>query len=178
MANNYRVKVQIDIEECADITTDGPKKEDVGTFECEQIVLKTSYGALRDAFACHLSTVSQQCALEVVGSLEECEVKPYRVDGEVGRITFESYWVEQMGENTARSSFPALHAKEWYRTTGFKEVAMAYGTTEKSYRKASNLIDRVRHQKDATPSRTLRENTENEGRQVMAHIGRFCGPHA
>jgi hypothetical protein len=66
MANNYRVKVKIDIEECADIRTDGPKKEDVETFEsvisakqahsideCEQIVLKTNYGALRDAFACH-----------------------------------------------------------------------------------------------------------------------------
>ena len=134
MANNYRVKVQIDIEECADITTDGPKKEDVGTFEwvisakqahsideCEQIVLKTNYGALRDAFACHLSTVSQQCTLEVVGSLEECEVKRYRADGEVGRITFESYWVEQMDENTARSPFPALHAKECIGPRGSKK---------------------------------------------------------
>jgi len=25
-------------------------------------------------------------------------VKPYRVDGEIGRITFDSYWVEQMEE--------------------------------------------------------------------------------
>ena len=142
--------------------------------ECEQMVLETNYDALRDAFAHHLSTVSQQYALEVAGSLKECEVKPYRVDGEVGRITFESYWVEQMDEengDTARSPFPALHAQEWYRTTGFKEVAMVYGTTEESYRKATDLINRVRHQEDATPSRTLRENTEYEGRQVMAHVG-------
>jgi hypothetical protein len=184
MANNYRVKVRVEIEECADTTTDGPRKEDVGAFEwvvsatqahsideCEQIVLQTDYEAVRDALAHHLSTVSQQYALEVAGSLEACEVKPYRVDGEVGRITFDSYWAEQMDKaEIARSPFPALHAQEWYRTIGFKEVALAYGTTEESYRKASDLINRVRHQEDATPSRTLRENTESEGRQVVAHM--------
>ena len=136
MANNCKVKVQVEIEECADTATDGPRKEGVGVFEwvvsaeqahsideCEQIVLQTNYDALRDAFAHHLSAVSQQHALEVAGSLEECEVKPYRVDGEIGRITFESYWVEQMEEEeaTARSPFPALHAKEWYRTTGSRK---------------------------------------------------------
>ena len=79
-----------------------------------------------------------------------------------GRITFDSYWVEQMEEesdDTAGTPFPALHAKGWYRTTGFKEIAMVYGTTEESYRKTSNLINRARHQQDATPSRTW-ENTE------------------
>jgi hypothetical protein len=45
---------------------------------------------------------------------------------------------------------------------------MAYGSTEQSYRKATALINRVRHQEDATPSRTLRENTEGKGRQIMA----------
>jgi len=47
---------------------------------------------------------------------------------------------------------------------------MAYGTTEESYRKATDLINRVRHQEGATPSRTLRENTEYEGRQIMVHM--------
>jgi len=184
MANNYRVKVRVEIEECADTTTDGPRKEGVGAFEwvisaeqaqsideCEQIVLQTDYEALRDALAYHLSTVSQQYALEVAGSLEACQVKPYRVDGEVDRITFDSYWVEQTDQpDIAPSPFPVLHAQEWYRTTGFKEVALAYGTTEESYRQATALINRVRHQEDATPSRTLRENTEAEGRQVMAYL--------
>jgi hypothetical protein len=186
MANNYKVKVQVEIEESAGTTTDGLQKEDIGVFEwiisaeqahsideCEQIVLQTNYDALRDAFANHFSNVSQQYALEIAGSLEECEVKPYRIDGEIGRITFDSYWVEQRegaSDDTAETPFPALHAKEWYRTTGFKEVAMVYGTTEKSYRKASDLINRVRHQEDATPSRTLRENTESEGGQIMAHM--------
>ena len=186
MADNYKVEVRVEIEECADITSDGPRKEDVGAFEwvvlaeqahsineCEQIVLQTTHDALRDAFAHHLSSVSRQYALEVAGSLEKCEVKPYRVDGEIGRITFDTYWVEQReeeGDDTAGTPFPALRAKEWYRTTGFKELALVYGSTEKSYRKTSDLINRVRHQEDATPSRTLRENTEREGRQIMAHV--------
>jgi len=186
MANNYKVKVQVEIEECAATTADGPRKEDVGVFEwvvsaeqahsideCEQIVLQTGCDALRDAFAHHLSSVSREYALGIVGSLDECEVKPYRVDGEIGRITFDIYWNEQMedkGHDTAGTPFPALHAKEWYRTTGFKEIALVYGTTEESYRKASELINRVRRQEEATPSRTLRENTEYEGREVMARM--------
>lgn len=186
MVSNYKVRVQVEIEECADTRIDGPRKEDVGTFEwvisaeqahsideCEQIVLQTNHNAVRDAFGHHLSSVSEQYALEVAGSLEKCKVKAYRVDGEIGRITFDVYWVEQMeegDEDTSEAPFPALHAKEWYRTTGFKEIALVYGTTEKSYRKASDMINRVRHQEDATPSRTLRENTECEGRQVMAQM--------
>ena len=47
---------------------------------------------------------------------------------------------------------------------------MVYGTVEGSYRKSSALINRVRHQEDATPFRTLRENSEYEGRQIMAHM--------
>jgi len=186
MANNYKVKVRVEIEECADTTTDGPSKEDVGVFEwvvsaeqarsideCEQIVLRTNHDALRDAFAHHLSGVSRQYALEIAGSLEKCEVKAYRVDGEMGRITFDTYWIEQMKEendDTTEITFPALHAQGWYRTTGFKELALVYGSTEESYRKTSDLINRVRHQEGATPSRTLRENTEYEGRKIIAHM--------
>lgn len=186
MANDYKVKVQVEIVECTDDVVDALSREGIGTFErimsaeqahcidvCEQILLQTNYAALRDTFAHHLSAISRQYALEVAGSLAGCEVKPYRVEGEIGRITFDTYWVEQTGEaadDTARSPFPTLHAKEWYRTTGFKELALVYGTVEKSYRKTTALINRVRHQEDATPSRTLRDNTEYEGRQIMAHM--------
>lgn len=181
MANNYRIKVRIEIEECADVPTTAPQKKGTGTFEwtvsaqqahsideCEQLLLQTNYAALRDALAHHLSAVSRQYALEVAGTLEACQVKPYRVDGEVGRITFDSYWAAQA--DRAPAPFPALHAQEWYRTTGFKEIALAHGTAEVSYRKAAALINRVRHQADATPVRTLRENTEAEGQQVLAHM--------
>jgi len=186
MANNYKVKVQVEIAECTDDVVDAPRKGGIGTFEqiilaeqahsidaCEHILLQTNYAAMRDAFAHYLSALSQQYVLEVAGSLAECKVKPYRVEGEIGRITFNTYWVEQTGEavdDTTKSPFPTLHAKEWYRTTGFKELALVHGTVKESYRETAALINRVRHQEDATPSRTLRDNTEYEGRQIMAHM--------
>ena len=186
MANNYKVKVQVEIAACGDDVDDAPIQSGVGAFEyvisaeqacnidvCEQGLLQTNYAALRDAFARHLEVVSQQYALGVAGSLAECEVKPYQVDGEIGRITFDTYWIEEMEEtagNKAKCVFPTLHAQEWYRTTGHKELALVYGSVEKSYRKTAALINRVRHQEDATPSRTLRENTEGEGRQIMAYV--------
>jgi hypothetical protein len=185
MADNYKVKVSIEIKESADAVTEEFCQVGVGKFEriisteqaqsidvCEQMLLETNYVALRDAFASHCSWVSQQYVLEFVEELAGCEVKPYRVEGEIGRITFDSYWIEQGEGSTeaANSLFPTLHGKEWYRTTGFKEIGMVYGTVEGSYRKSSTLINRVRHQQDATPFRTLRENSEYEGRQIMAHM--------
>lgn len=186
MANNYKVRVQIDIVECADTVTDVPNRTDGGAFEyvmsaeqahdidaCEQILLQTNHAALRDSFASYLSAVSQQHALAMVDSLDACEVKPYRVEGEVGRVIFDAYWVketETMMDGTNRCLFPTLHAKEWYRTTGFKELALVHGAVEESYRKTSALINRVRHQADATPSRTLRDNAQAEGEQIMAHM--------
>ncbi len=185
MADNYRIKVQVEIEKCADAVMDEFTRTGVGQFEriisleqaqsidaCEQILLQTNYAALRDAFAGHCNRVSRQYALEIVEELEGCEVKPYRVEGELGRIIFDSYWALP-GEGRAdgaKSLFPALHAQGWYRTTGFKEIGMVYGTVEGSYRKSSTLINRVRHQEDATPFRTLRENSEYEGRQIMGQM--------
>lgn len=190
MADNYKVKVNIEIIKCADAVTNEFIQVGVGMFEriisteqaqsidvCEQMLLETNYAALRDAFACHCSRVSRQHVLEFVEELAACEVKPYRVEGEIGRITFDSYWVEQGEGRTeaANSLFPILHGKAWYRTTGFKEIGMVYGTVEDSYRKSSSLINRVRHQEDATPFRTLRENSEYEGRQIMAHMEQQAG---
>jgi hypothetical protein len=187
MADNYKIKVNIEIVKCVDTVTDGFIQVGVGKFEriisveqaqsideCEQMLLETNYAALRDAFACHCSRMSRQHALEFVEALEGCAVKPYRVEGEIGRITFNSYWVEPGGgrDETAKCLFPTLHGKEWYRTTGFKEIGLVYGTVEDSYRKSSVLINRVRHQEAATPFRTLRENSEYEGRQIMGQMER------
>jgi hypothetical protein len=68
----------VDIEERADITTDGSNKEDVGVFEWvvsaeqarstderEQIVLWTTHDALRDAFGHHLSCVTFHLLLRI-----------------------------------------------------------------------------------------------------------------
>jgi hypothetical protein len=63
--------------------------------------------------------------------------------------------------------FPKLIGREWYQTRGFKEVGLIYGTTDESYRKTTALINRIRHQQDATPVRTLCEATEREGQAIL-----------
>ena len=73
--------------------------------------------------------------------------------------------------NTARDLFPELKAKEFYRTIGFKEIAMIYGDTEESYRKTAELINRIRYQEEGgTPYRTLQENTEKEGSNLIDYV--------
>jgi hypothetical protein len=92
MANNYKIKVQVEIEACADPTADRPIKKGIGTFEqvilaeqahsieeCEQIVLQTHYEAVRDALAHHLSAVSRQYALGVARAYQcsnKCPARP------------------------------------------------------------------------------------------------------
>lgn len=185
MANNYKIKVNVEIVKCSDAVTDEFIQVGAGQFEhimsaeqaqsidgCEQKLLQTNYAALRDAFAVHCSAMSRQHALKYVEEEGECEVKPYRVEGEIGRITFDSYWVEPGVGDDVPALFPTLLGKEWYRTAGFKEIGLVYGTVEDSYRKSSALLNRVRHQENATPFRTLRDNSEYEGCQIMAHLER------
>ena len=97
------------------------------------------------------------------------------MDGEVGRFYFTTH---RLGKgcgvyNTALDVFPALKPKGWYRTVGFKEIALMQGGIESSYRKTTKLINRIRYQeKDGTPSRTLQDNTEKEGAQVIEYLER------
>lgn len=72
-----------------------------------------------------------------------------------------------MSFDTAEEVFTPLHGKQHYLTRGFKELAFAYGVVEGSYRKTARWLNRVRHQADATPARTLQEITEAEGARVQ-----------
>lgn len=96
------------------------------------------------------------------------------MDGEAGRFeirTHSDLSEDQIRYNTARDVFAELKAKEFYRTTGFKEIAMIYGDTEQSYRRTGRLINRIRHQEQGgTPYRTLQENTEKEGSNLIDYI--------
>ncbi len=77
----------------------------------------------------------------------------------------------QIRYNTARDVFAELKAKEFYRTTGFKEIAMIYGDTEQSYCRTGELINRIRHQEQGgTPYRTLQENTKKEGSNLIDYL--------
>ena len=93
----------------------------------------------------------------------------------MGRFTFTTHGVRQGSElrhRTSRWLFPALQGKEWYRTRGFKEVALVHGVVEDSYRKTSRWINRMRHQteEEGTPSRTLCDGSESEGTHILAHV--------
>jgi hypothetical protein len=105
---------------------------------------------------------------EVAGELA-VDPRFYCVDGEVGRVEFPIYRLVQEGQIVydSRVAFPYLIGKEWYKTTGWKELALGYGCIQKSYRKTSAFVNRVRHQPEATPHRTLQYFVEEEGRRVQ-----------
>ena len=46
---------------------------------------------------------------------------------------------------------------------GFKELAIVSGTLDTSYRKTTECLNRIRHQPNATPLRTLQDAVEAEG---------------
>ena len=96
------------------------------------------------------------------------------MDGEVGRFEFATHRVlhgDGLKYNTAMDLFAELKGKEFYRTIGFKEIAMIYGDTEKSYRKTAELINRIRYQvEEGTPYRTLQANTEKEGSNLIDYV--------
>lgn len=187
MANNYRIEIQVAITKCDDEGTPTPTRQGDGRFTyvltedqaacidaCERAVLNTNFAAVRDALAKHFSALSLARAQAVAQSSSEVHVKPYRVDGEAGRITFDVPYIERDGEvvyDATREMFAPLGPKEWYRTQGFKELAFVRGVVDDSYRKTAVWLNRVRHQEeDGTPLRTLWDNAEAEGRQLQAHL--------
>jgi hypothetical protein len=94
---------------------------------------------------------------------------PYRVDGELGRFEFPTYWVCQQNTiqyDTARDFFPPLGCWERYETRGFKEIALMRGVTEQSYTKTATWLNRIRHQEGATGATTLRTSVEREGKKL------------
>jgi hypothetical protein len=66
--------------------------------------------------------------------------------------------------------FPTLTGQEWYRTVGYKEIAYGHGTINGSFRKTAAWFNRVRHQPEGTPGRTLSHNSEQEGERFLDHL--------
>jgi flavin-binding protein dodecin len=179
MANNYKIKIDMKIVKSEEEVQERPNKQGTGQYEyiisgergrsideVERAILVTNAEALRDGIASHLTEVSKAVVIEAGGTIEDSEVKHYRVDGEVGRFTFAVH--HEKGEESRL--YPILKGQEWYRTEGFKEIAYVYGTVEDSYRQAGQLINRVRHQAGATPVRTLHDSSEREGQEVQQHL--------
>lgn len=186
----YNVKVNVELIECDNSAREqGLVKEKDGGFNmtisgqdamsidrCEQSVLVVAYPTIRDAISHHLSAISKKEAVEQAKGREVvANAHPYKVDGEVGRFEFVTHRVleDSIGVeyDTSKNLFSELTGKEFYRTTGFKEIAMIYGDTEQSYRKTAECINRTRHQEEGgTPYRTLQENTEKEGSNVIDYL--------
>jgi len=65
--------------------------------------------------------------------------------------------------DTSRDLFRGLTGKEWYRTIGFKELAIVQGALGGSYRQTARRLDRFRHQGKVTPLSTTQDFLEAEG---------------
>lgn len=192
--NRYRIKVHVEIEESDQALQRLPLEQADGSFElvlsepqassideCEQALLRTNYAAVRQALAAHLTTLSKKKAQEYAreyaeaGEVVIAHETPYRVDGEVGRFAFTTHGIGKGGSApvhhlTGREFFPPLQGQQWYQTRGFKELALVHGVVEDSYRKTSALINRVRHQPEATSARQLCDTSEREGQQILSHL--------
>lgn len=90
---------------------------------------------------------------------------------------FETHQVEpEEGQGVdTRELFPTLTGQEWYRTVGFKELGFVHGTVAGSYRKSAAWLNRIRHQPQGTPSRTLSHNSEQEGARLLTHLEQKAG---
>jgi len=144
--------------------------------KCESAVLEVIYPCIRSVLTDHLTEFSQKIAIKQAGMTKEVvsNQTPYRVDGEAGRFTFTTHSVITDGKivyNTASDVFRPLIGKGYYRTVGFKLLAMIDGDIEKSFRKTVASINRTRRQEvGGTPYRTLRDNTEREGAELIDFI--------
>ena len=92
----------------------------------------------------------------------------------MGRFAFETHFAfDENGVrfDSSQSIFAPLGPNQFYLTTGFKERAMIMGNTEGSFRKTSKWLNFIRHQiEGGTPHRTLHDQTQKEGRELIDHL--------
>jgi hypothetical protein len=95
----------------------------------------------------------------------------YQVDGEVGRFTFRTYDVKGQNQKThfkGLDMFPMRIGRQWYQTTGFKDLALVVGAAQRSYRQITRVFNRSRYQEvGGTPLNTLRDGAQAEGLKVL-----------
>ena len=92
-----------------------------------------------------------------------CELpKTYDVTGEDHKVRFEGIEL-----------FPPRHGRQWYQTSGFKEIALLCGAAQRSYRQTTQVFNRSRHQESGgTPLNTLRDGAQAEGLKVIDFLTR------
>ena len=96
------------------------------------------------------------------------------MEGEIGRFCFPLYTLSNdRGECIERSAdwFEGCRAREWYKTTGFREEAICLEATQRSYRTNVTHLNRSRRQESGGPPlTTLHYNAEQEGMNVLEHL--------
>lgn len=94
----------------------------------------------------------------------------------MGRFIFKTYDVtgedkEPLFEGI--EMFPKRHGRQWYQTSGFKEIALLCGAAQRSYRQTTQVFNRSRHQEaGGTPLNTLRDGAQAEGLKVIDFLTR------
>ena len=64
--------------------------------------------------------------------------------------------------------FPVRIGRQWYQTSGFKELALVIGAAQRSYRQITHVFNRSRYQEvGGTPLNTLRDGAQAEGLKVL-----------
>jgi len=156
-----------------------PEQDACSIDAVEQAMLSINRQAIKEAVAKHLETVSKNKAQSIRdenGGIIEENVQVYRVDGEIGRITFKTHRVRLNGKvvfDTSKHIFRILGGTEWYRTEGFNEIAFGLAI-DMSLRKAGKMLNRVRGEVvNGTPIRTLANLVEIEGREIQEDIDRL-----
>jgi len=67
--------------------------------------------------------------------------------------------------------FPEHKGRQWYPTSGFREAALFYGASQRSYRQTVKSFNHSHRQEvDGTPLTTLRDVAQNEGLKVLDFI--------
>jgi hypothetical protein len=104
----------------------------------------------------------------------EAQAKRYQVEGEVGRFSFELYQARDgQGEAILDSVkwLPARRPREWYKTEGFRQAAVFWEASQRSYRETTTHLNRWRRQEQGgTPTSTLHANAVNEGARVLSFL--------
>ncbi len=179
---NTKIKIKIEFTDTEEAVNSEPLKLGDGNFEIifsqdkknlidrsEQALLHANSVAIRNALEEYLSELSKKSLDVTVTKDINIEEKYFRVDGEAGRFTFKIYNTQNPDDNL----FPALKGKEFYKTVGFKELAYYQGSCDKSYRKTTELLNRVRYQEEGgTPYRTVNSGVTQEARAINEKISK------
>ncbi len=148
--------------------------------EGERVILDVFTLAQTQAYQRYLASVAREAAETAQAAYSGTVVENatlYRVDGEIGRITFPTYAVhqeEQIVWNSVPKVFGAQGPREFYATRSAKELLLDFSSFS-SYRKTARVFNRIRRspRQNRTPVTTIASFVHREGIAVQAYLCHF-----